>query len=215
MMIETHFSMPTFYNQESSHEMDDCWVSRALIMATDEHRASKTFTLSHFPLFRLASGLGFKRLTYSALTGGAGLGQSYWIDQEHASLIGSTISHKDFDFLSIEFTTVATSKCWRMLADKAEGAIVRELCISHKSRDEETRETCAALAYLCTKLRVQDFRLLAADFEDGSIDAFAECLAEMDNTTLQAIDIRDFSKSYPYDRISHAQLDEFVISNRD
>jgi hypothetical protein len=212
-MIDTD-SMLAFYNQESSHEMDDCWVSRALITATEEHRASKTFTLSHFPLFRLASSLGSKRLVYSAVTGDAGPGQSYWIDQEHASLIGSTISRKHFDSLSIEFTTVATSKCWRTLAERAEGATVRELCISHKSRDEETRETCAALAYLCTKLRVRSFRLLAGDFEDGSINSFAECLAEMDNTTLQALDIRDFFRPQPYDRISHAQLDEFVISNR-
>jgi hypothetical protein len=100
------------------------------------------------------------------------------------------------------------------MADEAESTSVYELYVSHKSGDEETPETCAALAYLCTKLKVQTFHLWCADFEAGSIDAFEKGLEELGNTTLQTVDICDVSESPPNDEIRHTRLDEFVARNR-
>jgi hypothetical protein len=79
---------------------------------------------------------------------------------------------------------VSTGDCWRTLADQAEGASICELCIAHKSADEGNPETCQALAYLCTKLKVQKFHLWSAEFEPKSVDAFAE-IEELNNTTLE------------------------------
>lgn len=183
-------------------------------MATEEHRSSKAFTLSHFRLFRLAVSLGFKKITYDATTGGTGTGQSYLIDQEHAALIGQTLAGKHLDFFTIEFTTVASSKCWKALANNADDATVRELCISHKSIDAETPETCSALAELCTKLQVQSLHVWSSEFEDGSLNAFVQSLEDLHNATLQAVDIRDVSKLPPSDKIRHSKLDIYVIRNR-
>jgi hypothetical protein len=112
------------------------------------------------PLLLSISSLGFKQLNYVATTGGAGTGHFYWIDQNHAGFIGRALARKNLDYLGIEFTTVAIGDCWRTLADQAEGASICELCIAHKSADEETEESCKALAYLVTKLKVQTHRSL-------------------------------------------------------
>lgn len=176
-------------------------------MTPEEHRENKTFTISQadFPFFSLAASLGFKKLTYNA----------HGIDREHAARIGQALSRKHLDYFAIEFASVESSG-WRALANAAEGTTVRELCIVHKSTGgDETRETCEELAYLCTNINAQMFRLMSSKFEEGSVNAFAECLAELDNTTLQEVDIRDISKPHPSDQITHSQLDEFVLSNRE
>jgi hypothetical protein len=203
----------TLYTKDNANAFEDTWLAplaRQLIAVPEDIRAVKAVIISHFPAFSLAVSLGYKKLTYNALTGGSGSGHFYWIDKEHAALIGQALllgTH--FEYFGIEFTTVANGQCWKTMADEAESISVDELCIYHKSGNEETPETCAALAYLCTKLKVQTFHLWCADFEAGSIDAFVKGLEELGNTTLQTIDICDICKPKP----NNIVLDKFVARN--
>jgi hypothetical protein len=211
-------SMLSLFTKDNVQDLEDSWLAplaHQLIEAPGEVRVSKALKLSHFPLFSLACSLGFKKLTYNATTGGAGSGHFYWIDPTHASLIGQALAQAgNLHCFGIEFTTVANGQCWKTMADEAKSISVDELYVSHKSGDGETPETCAALAYLCTKLKVQLFHLWCADFEARSIDAFVKGLEELGNTTLHTVDICDVSQSPPDDEIRHTRLDKFVARNR-
>lgn len=210
-------SVFALYNKDNANEFEGSWLAplaRQLIEAPEEVRLGRPVKLSHFPAFSFAASLGFKHLNYVATTGGAGTGHFYCIDQNHAGFIGRALAGKNLDYLGIEFTTVAIGDCWRTLADQAEGASICELCIAHKSADEETPETCKALAYLVTKLKIQKFHLWSAEFEPQSVDAFADEIEALKNTTLQVVDICDVSKSPPEDEIRHSKLNDIVARNQ-
>lgn len=215
MMFDS--SMLTLYTKDNVEELEDsnlAHLAHQLTSAPEELRSSKPVRFSHFPALSLAASLGFKQMVYDATSGGVGFDHYYWIDYNHASLIGQAIAGKAIDYLAIEFTTVATSQCWKILADQAEGATVRQLCISHKSGDEESPDTCAALAHLCTKLKVQKFHLWCLEFETGSVDSFVSCLKDLDNKSLIEVDICDLNKSPPDDEINNVKLEQFVARNR-
>ena len=206
---------PGLHNEVKYHEMQDCCVSRALVMATEEHRANKSFSLSHFSLFRLAASLNFKKLTYSITRSDEISNQLHLMDEDHAAAIGRALTRKNLDSFVIEFSTVTSGNCWRVLADKASDTSISELCIAYKSaHHQETPETSAAVAYLCTKLKVQHVHLWSPGFDDEAMYAFANELAELDNCTLQFYDIQDIMKSPAHCMIRDEKLDEFVMSNR-
>lgn len=168
-------------------------------------------TLADFGVFSLAMHLGFTRVTYQAehrTTDNA----YFWITDLHAQRIGEVLTP------ALEHFCLQLTRCehdgYRLIADHAHPTVqLEELIISHKTGDEETPESCRALAYCATKLRVKLLRLWCAEYEPGALDALAAELAALQNTTLVKVDVCDITKSEPDDVIHHPALDALVAAN--
>jgi hypothetical protein len=168
-------------------------------------------TLADFGVFSLAMHLGFTRVTYQAeyrTTDDA----YFWITDLHAQRIGEVLTP------ALEHFGLQLTRCehdgYRRIADHAHPTVqLEELLISHKTADEETPDSCRDLAHLVTMLKVKLLRLWTAEYEDGALDALADELRALGNTTLVKIDVCDLTKAEPDDVIHHEALDALVAAN--
>ncbi len=168
-------------------------------------------TLADFGVFSLAMHLGFTRVTYQAeyrTTDRA----YYWITDLHAQRIGEVLTP------ALEHFVLQLTRCehdgYRRIADHAHPTVqLEELIISHKTGDEETPDSCRDLAYCVTKLRVKLLRLWCAEYEPGALDALAEELTALGNTTLLKADVCDITRSEPDDVLRHPALEALTAAN--
>lgn len=169
--------------------------------------------VADFGVFSLAMHLGFTRVTYQAEYRTTD-DLYFWITDLHAQRIGEALTP------ALEHFCLALTRCendgYRRIADHAHPTVrLEELIIAHKTADEETPASCRDLAYLATTLRVKLLRLWTAEYEPGALDALADELQRLGNTTLVKIDVCDISKQEPDDVLHHPALDALTAANLD
>lgn len=175
------------------------------------HPVADPLTVRGFGVFSMVLSLGYRKVTYE--THALESGHLFWLTDEHADAIGR-VMEPGMDFLGLVMTTLAGDGFSVLSEAIVKKVTIPEVLVKHTSGDEVTPLEAAGLAKLVTRLEVRTFSLWAGEFHPDALDQLVDVLTELDNRTLQVLDVCDMTRPEPDDQIPVPRLDELLARNR-
>ena len=169
------------------------------------------FTVRTFPIFSMVVAKGFRRVSYESWY--LESGHLFWITDEHARAIGRTL-RPGMRYFGLVMTTLKGRGFHLMTQSLRPGVQIDEVLVKHTSGDEVTCDEADGLARLITALGCRTFHLWAGEYDPGALERLCDTLHELDNTSLQEVDICDTSLPEPEDRLPLPALEPLLRRNR-
>lgn len=172
-------------------------------------------TCSDFTVLQIMFHLGCRRVGYQSQVyplpeGGSAL---FWITAAHARALGRV--WRSTDAFRLDLTRFEEPGGMDVITEHlAPDVTCGELIVAHRSGDEESPASMAAIARLGHRLGCRRLVVWAAEYEPGSLAALGRTLSELGNETVTDIECRDLTLAEPDDRVGDSEIDAFLAGRR-
>jgi hypothetical protein len=170
-----------------------------------------------FPTLEIALSFPFKIIIYDAslVTLADGSQARFWIQKDHAAVMGDCLSRRDlFNFQLFMSTWKDDSMSYFLDALKKGSSKIARLSIHHITGDEFTAKEAKGLAHWIHHSEVRALNFQCNEFEPGSIEVLTSELRSLGNRSLQEAILVPHDDEREERRIDTTVLDKLVAENR-
>lgn len=170
-----------------------------------------------FPTLEIALSFPFKIIIYdsSLVTLADGSQARFWIQRDHAAVMGDCLSRRDlFNFQLFMSTWKEDSLSYFLEALKKGSSKIARLSIHHITGDEFTASEAKGLAHWIHHSQVRALNFQCNEFEAGSIETLTSELRGLGNRSLQEATIVPHDDEREERQIDTTALDQLVTENR-
>jgi hypothetical protein len=170
-----------------------------------------------FPTLEIALSFPFKIIIYDAslVTLADGSQARFWIQKDHAAVMGDCLSRRDlFNFQLFMSTWKDDSMSVFLDALKKGSSKIARLSIHHITGDELTASEAKGLARWIHHSEVRALNFQCNEFEPGSIEALTSELRSLGNRSLQEATLVPHDDEREERQIDTTLLDQLIAENR-